>query len=117
MTTDRWLTRLVALTVCAMAVLVTVTACTLFFREVAVPDPLDRLVTFLLGGLVGRLTTSRGDQGPTEVVTPPGEALDVDPVRSEDPGWRTPETGHADLTTVLVALVVLLVVFALLGRL
>ncbi len=62
MTTDRWLTRLIAATVCGMAVLVTMTACVLFFREVAVPDPLDRLVTFLLGGLVGRLTSSKTDE-------------------------------------------------------
>lgn len=62
MTTDRWLTRLIAVTVCAVTVLVTVTACALFFRQVAVPDPLDRLVTFLLGGLVGRLTSSKTEE-------------------------------------------------------
>lgn len=77
MTTDRWLTRLIAATVCGMAVLVTVTACVLFFREVAVPDPLDRLVTFLLGGLVGRLTSSKSD-GAVEVTTAPGDVVAVE---------------------------------------
>lgn len=59
MMTDKWLSRLFGATVCGLAVLVTVTACVLFFREIPVPDPLDRLVTFLLGALVGRITGAR----------------------------------------------------------
>lgn len=58
MTGDRWITRLIAVTVCVLATTVTATACWLFTQQMDVPDPLDRLVTFLLGGLVGRLTAS-----------------------------------------------------------
>lgn len=61
MTTDRWLTRLVGLTLAIIAVVLTVVASTLVLREVPVPDPLDRLLTFVLGALVGRLTTSKAD--------------------------------------------------------
>lgn len=76
MNADRWITRLIAITVCTLSVCVTVTACVLFFRQVAVPDPLDRLVTFLLGGLVGRLTAS-SSKDPLPVVpvdAPPTDA-------------------------------------------
>lgn len=62
MNSDRWLTRLFGATVCFLTVLVTVTACVLFFRQVTVPDPLDRLVTFLLGALTGRLTSSKSPE-------------------------------------------------------
>jgi hypothetical protein len=98
MTTDRWLTRLIAATVCALTVLVTMTACVLFFREVAVPDPLDRLVTFLLGGLVGRLTSSKTDE-PLAVVD----------------ATRYPEgdAGHADLPHLVVIAAVAVIVVTL----
>lgn len=69
MITDKWLTRLFAFTVSGLAIITTVTACILFFREVPVPDPLDRLVTFLLGALVGRVTGSRSPEASDAPVT------------------------------------------------
>ena len=62
MSSDKWLTRAIATTVCLLALAVTVTACVMFLQQMAVPDPLDRLVTLLLGGLLGRLTTSKQDE-------------------------------------------------------
>lgn len=70
MNSDRWLTRLFGATVCLIAVGVTTTACVLFFREVAVPDPLDRLVTFVLGALTGRLTSSKSPEAGDLPATP-----------------------------------------------
>lgn len=94
MTTDKWLSRLFGITVCALAVMVTMTACWLFLQHTAVPDPLDRLVTFLLGALVGRITSSRSAEAgdapmPTTVVNQPTDPVPVD-------------AGHADLLLLLI---------------
>lgn len=59
MIADKWLSRLFGITICVLAVLSTMTLCTLVLRELPVPDPLDRFVTFLVGGIVGRLTGQR----------------------------------------------------------
>lgn len=74
MSTDRWLTKVIATTVCLLALAVTVTACVMFLNQMAVPDPLDRLATLLLGGLLGRLTTDK-----------PHEPVQVQSVEPEEP--------------------------------
>jgi hypothetical protein len=82
MSNDTIITRLIGFTLCGLAVLVTMTACWLFLQEVAVPDPLDRLVTFLLGALVGRLTNKTNDEPVLTEVTNTG----TDPVPVQDLG-------------------------------
>lgn len=76
MTSDKWLTRLFGITICALTVVCTMTACWMFLHKLDVPDPLDRLVTFLVGAITGRLTTQRQSEAtdtpmPTTVVNPP----------------------------------------------
>lgn len=86
MSGDRWITRLIAITVCVLATSVTMTACYLFTQEIAVPDPLDRLVTFLLGGLVGRLTaSSTKEPQDVQVVNMPEDPVPVAPDLADAP--------------------------------
>lgn len=93
MITDKWLSRLFGVTVCLLAVMASMTFCALVLREIAVPDPLDRFLTFLVGALVGRITGSRtaevGDapqpvtinntsSDPIPVTTGPGDVVAVE---------------------------------------
>lgn len=97
MITDKWLSRLFGLTICSLAVLVTVTACILFFREVPVPDPLDRLVTFLLGALVGRLTGSRTAEIGDSPIPTTVQNTSADPVPTSTTGPAVEDFTNPDL--------------------
>ncbi len=78
MTSDRWLVRLVGVTVCALAVVAVLSLVVAEYRgqEAALSE---RLAYLLAGGLLGALTTRlTGDRVP--VTTEPGDALQVQEV-------------------------------------
>ena len=77
MTSDRWLTRLVGLTVCVSAMAVVLSIVIAGFRSAAVPDLVGQLALLLLGGLLGALTTRLTGNEPVEVVTAPGDTVTV----------------------------------------
>lgn len=79
MTSDRWLVRLVGITVCAAALVAVASIAIAAWREVPVPDSIDRLGYLLAGGLLGALTTRLTGDGPVEVTNVPGESVAVTP--------------------------------------
>lgn len=77
MISDRWLARLVGLTVCASALLVVLSIVVAAFRGDAVPELVGQLALLILGGLLGALTTRLSGTEPVEVTNIPGEPLAV----------------------------------------
>lgn len=84
MITDKWLTRLFGITVCVLAILATMTACYLFLRQMPVPDPLDRFLTFLVGALVGRITGARTAEAGDSPMPTTIQNTSADPVPTTD---------------------------------
>lgn len=71
MTTDRGLTRLIAITVCILALVAVVTEAILVGQGKQIPDPFAQLAALIVGALLGRLTTSRGNlDDPAPAVDP-----------------------------------------------
>jgi hypothetical protein len=78
MLTDRWLTRLIGVTVCALAVICTAAYVAAVLTHVE-SSPLKELAILFGGGLLGRLSTRSGNYEPVPVTDvtpyPPTEAL------------------------------------------
>lgn len=77
MTSDRWLVRLVGVTVCVSAFIAVLSIAVAAYRGVAVPDSVDRLGYLLAGGLLGALTTRLTGGDPLPVTTNPGDTVAV----------------------------------------
>ena len=104
MTSDRWLTRLVGLTVCGSAMAVVLSVVIAGFRDATVPDLVGQLALLLLGGLLGALTTRLTGAEPLLVTTAPGDAVAV-----------TDDRGATDVITALVVVFLVIVVLIVLG--
>ncbi len=95
MTSDRWLVRLVGVTVCTLAVIAL--ASTILAEHRGIATPLSERLAFLLaGGLLGALTTRLTGER-VSVTTKPGDALDVREV--EQPPAPTPAVAPANPPT------------------
>ena len=77
MTSDRWLARLVGLTVCVSAMAVVLSIVIASYRGAVVPELVGQLALLILGGLLGALTTRLTGAEPVEVVTAPGDTVTV----------------------------------------
>ena len=77
MTSDRWLARLVGLTVCVSAMAVVLSIVIASYRGNAVPELVGQLALLILGGLLGALTTRLTGAEPVEVTTAPGDTVTV----------------------------------------
>ena len=77
MTSDRWLARLVGLTVCVSAMAVVLSIVIASYRGAVVPELVGQLALLILGGLLGALTTRLTGAEPVEVTTAPGDTVTV----------------------------------------
>lgn len=82
---DRLTKQLVVGTLCFCAIAITGTLCWMGVNKLDIPDPLDRLITFIVGNLSGMLAKTGVDKlledkpipDRIEVVAPPDEPLEV----------------------------------------
>ena len=103
MITDKWLSRLFGVTICFLAVMTTVTLCWLVLRQLPIPDPLDRFLTFLVGALVGRLTGSKSpEQGDSPIPTTVENKV-WNPVPTSTTEAAVPDSTAANLDELLPA--------------
>jgi hypothetical protein len=89
--TDRWLTRLIAGTVCALAVVFAVTACWQVIEGYEADKNVHDLLYLIVGGLLGQVTTHAVQavkDGMQNVQVPapliPDDSLKVDPIPTSD---------------------------------
>lgn len=76
-TSDRWIVRLVGVTVCLSAFVLVLAVVILSLWERPVPEILDRLGFLLAGGLLTALTTRLSGETPVEVTANPADPLPV----------------------------------------
>jgi hypothetical protein len=79
---DHNLKRAVVWTICLVTLAGAGTVYLLSYQGATIPDALDRLVTFVVGGLMGMLAKTGVDkalnsEAPLPVTTPPGEPLET----------------------------------------
>lgn len=81
---DRRTKQMIVLTVCACGIVLVSTMCYLGVRGIGVPDPIDRLATLIVGGLLGWLGKTAADaikddgpKEPIEVTADPNSPLPV----------------------------------------
>ncbi len=77
MSYDCWAVRTIISTLCAIALIGSLTLFYLAFRQFDIDPLVASLVTFVIGLLSPSPLSKAKNDEPQEVVTPPGEALDV----------------------------------------
>lgn len=87
---DRKTKRWIVGTICGIAVMLSLTVCWVCLRGMNVPDALDRVLTFLLGNIVGMLTKTGVDVaanvGKSVVDASKDEPISTEPVGTSPEG-------------------------------
>lgn len=82
--TDRFVVRVVVIALAVSVLAGLFGLMYLAITERAIPDQLDRLITFMAGGLVGLLVRTTSDDGPdgtpVQVMNPPHRPVNVEEV-------------------------------------
>jgi len=94
---DRFTKQVIVYTLCGIGAVLTSTVCTLALYQVAIPEYLNTLVTFVVGNLSGALIKtsvekSLGDS-PVEVTNAPGDEIEVTTSKEKDNGEVTETDG------------------------